>query len=161
MAGPGSDFRKTIYILEGAVSAGASDRLRQNVANLLLAPCRRNGAAKLQSEPRSGHGDGGLFARLLTESVMLSVFGGLLGLFAWPRWLVSLSPSILPPGTIPATAPIRISDLVLWFTGGECRCLQASYSDWRRRSKPRKQIHKRRCATEPAEPAAGNGSAPA
>ncbi len=85
-----------------------------NVASLLLARSsgrRREIAVRLSLGATSGR----VVRQLLTESVMLSVAGGALGLaLAWQ--LIRLAPAFVPANAIPAAAPIELNLAVVLFT---------------------------------------------
>jgi putative ABC transport system permease protein len=85
-----------------------------NVANLLLAR-----GAKRQREvvlrATLGATRGRLFGQLLTESVVLSLAGGALGVLL-SGVLIDVILAIMPPGLLPIEAEIRISIPVLLFT---------------------------------------------
>jgi putative ABC transport system permease protein len=85
-----------------------------NVANLLLAK-----AAVRQSElaVRASLGAGRLrlVAQLLTESVLLAIFGGALGLLL-AFWLVKILHALIPPARLAGFAEISIDWRVLVFT---------------------------------------------
>ncbi len=110
-----SELRTTLLILTGAVALVLFIACG-NVANLLLA---RAAVRRREIALRTAVGASRwrIAQQLLTESVLLSVAGGLLGLLL-ARWLVSLAPQILPAGILPPTSAVRISDAVLWFTAG-------------------------------------------
>ena len=106
------NIKSTLYILLGAVALVLLIACA-NVANLLMAH-----AASRQKEiaVRSALGAGRLriMRQMITESVMLAVFGGALGtlLAIWGvRGLVALSGA-----NIPATANVKIDVTVLGFT---------------------------------------------
>jgi putative ABC transport system permease protein len=110
------DARRGLLLLFGAVGFVLLIACA-NVANLLLA---RANIRKREIAIRSalGAGRGRLIAQLLTESVMLSLAGGVLGLllgFLGVRWLLSIS-----PGDIPRIgengAPVTLDGRVLLFT---------------------------------------------
>src|ERR1700722_3199504 len=85
-----------------------------NVASLLMARSsgrRREIAVRLSLGATSGR----IVRQLLTESVLLSVMGGALGLaLAWQ--LIRLAPRFVPPNAIPAAAPIELNLMEVLFT---------------------------------------------
>lgn len=85
-----------------------------NVASLLMARSsgrRREIAVRLSLGATSGR----IVRQLLTESLLLSVMGGALGLaLAWQ--LIRLAPAFVPPNAIPAAAPIELNLAVVLFT---------------------------------------------
>ncbi len=87
-----------------------------NVASLLLA--RASGRSREIAVRLSLGATGGRVMRqLLTESVLLSAMGGVLGLaLAWE--LIRLSPKFVPANAIPAAAPIELNLAVVFFTLG-------------------------------------------
>ncbi len=85
-----------------------------NVANLLLA---RGAARQRELAVRAAVGASGrqLFVQMLAESLTLAVVGGILGIFL--SWLLlKLILVIMPPGTLPSEADVRLSVPVLLFT---------------------------------------------
>jgi putative ABC transport system permease protein len=85
-----------------------------NVASLLLA--RSSGRSREIAVRLSlGATSGRVVRQLLTESVLLSVMGGAMGLLlAWQ--LILLAPKFVPPNAIPAAAPIELNIAVVLFT---------------------------------------------
>src|SRR4029079_7704963 len=55
--------------------------------------------------------------QLLTESVLLALIGGALGL-GLASLLINAAPRFVPANAIPTTAPIELNPLVLYFTLG-------------------------------------------
>ncbi len=87
-----------------------------NVANLILA----RGATRLKEisvRAALGAGKLRLMRQLLTESVLLSLLGGVLGLFL-SVWLVSLARTLIPAETFPSEAEVAVNLRVLLFTTG-------------------------------------------
>ncbi|HUY80625.1 MAG TPA: ABC transporter permease [Acidobacteriaceae bacterium] len=109
------DEIKTLWMLLGAVGFVLLIAC-VNVANLLLA---RSMARQKEMAVRAalGAGAGAIFAQLLTESLMLAVAGGALGVgvgYAMLRGLVA----VMPPGTLPSEATLTLNVPVLAFTLG-------------------------------------------
>jgi len=109
------DFRKTLYILLGAVGLLLLIAC-VNIANLLLG---RATAREKEFAIRAalGAGRGRLVRQLLIESLLLAVGGSVLGcLLAWDG-LAGLV-AIIPPGALPSEAVVRVNGPVLLFTLG-------------------------------------------
>jgi predicted permease len=85
-----------------------------NVAGMALAKgeARRS---ELAVRKALGAGRGRLLRQLLTESLVLAVIGGGLGLIL-TTWLVSLQPALMPPGPFPMRYDIRVDSRVFAFT---------------------------------------------
>jgi putative ABC transport system permease protein len=105
--------RTRLWLLQGAVGFLLLIACL-NVANLLLAR-----GAKRQREvvlrATLGATSGRLFGQLLTESFVLSLAGGALGVLL-AGLLMDAIIAIMPPGLLPVEAEIRISIPVLLFT---------------------------------------------
>ena len=85
-----------------------------NVANLLLA---RGMARQKEMSVRSalGAGRATIFGQLLTESVVLALVGGALGVGVGYGMLQGLI-AVMPPGTLPNEADLRLNIPILLFT---------------------------------------------
>lgn len=104
---------RTLWMLLGAVAFVLLIAC-VNVANLLLA---RSMARQKEMAVRSslGASAGTIFAQLLTESLMLAVGGGALGVgvgYAMLRGLIA----VMPPNTLPSEADLSLNIPILLFT---------------------------------------------
>jgi predicted permease len=107
------DLIKNIWLLMGAVGFILLIAC-VNVANLLLA---RGTVRQKEIAVRASLGAtrGQLFAQFLTESLALSLIGGILGVsLAWG--LLKVIVSLIPPFTLPSEADIRVNLPVLFFS---------------------------------------------
>ncbi len=107
------DEIKTLWLLLGAVGFVLLIAC-VNVANLLLA---RSMARHKEMAVRSALGAGTktIFAQLLTESLMLAVGGGALGVGVGYAMLQGLK-AVMPPGTLSSEARLTLNVPVLVFT---------------------------------------------
>jgi putative ABC transport system permease protein len=107
------DLIKNIWLLMGAVGFILLIAC-VNVANLLLA---RGTVRQKEIAVRASLGatHGQLFAQFLTESLALSLIGGILGVsLAWG--LLRIIVALIPPFTLPSEADIRVNLPVLFFS---------------------------------------------
>jgi putative ABC transport system permease protein len=87
-----------------------------NVASLLLARSASRGR-EIAVRVSMGATPSRVIRQLLTESVMLAMIGGVLGL-GLAALLIDVAPGFVPANAIPITAPIQLNFLVLCFTLG-------------------------------------------
>ena len=107
------NIRPSLYVLLGAVGFILLIACA-NVANLLLA----RGAARRQEvavRASLGASRSRLIRQLLTESALLSIFGGTFGLLL-ALWGVPLLVRLVPPGMIPRLSEVHIDAEILTFT---------------------------------------------
>jgi putative ABC transport system permease protein len=85
-----------------------------NVANLLIAEAE---SRRREISIRLSLGAGGfrLLRQFLTEGLILALLGTALGLFL-TSWLITVVPSLMPPGMVPVSPDIRLDGRVLTVT---------------------------------------------
>jgi putative ABC transport system permease protein len=109
----GDELRSTSVVL-GAVVALILLMACANVANLMLARGSAR-AREIAVRVSLGAGRAQLVRQLLTESLLLAVLGGTLGVaLAWA--LIRLAPKLVPPGALPAGVLLSLDSRVLAFT---------------------------------------------
>ena len=86
-----------------------------NVANLLMARASVR-HAELTVRASLGAGRSRLMRQLLTESVLLALPGGVLGLLL-AYWLIQFLPALVPPVLLSGSSEIALDGLVFVFTG--------------------------------------------
>ena len=122
----------TLWLLLGAVAFVLLIACA-NVANLLLA---RSMTRQKEMAVRGalGGNSASIFAQLLTESLMLALAGGALGIACGYAMLQGLI-AVMPPNTLPSEADLRLNFPILLFTlaatsvaGLLCGCAPAWYA---------------------------------
>lgn len=109
-----SDARKTLWVLFGAVAFVLLIACA-NIANLLLARAKTR-QKEMAIRAAMGAGRWRIARQLLTESVLLALVGGALGLFV-ARWGIQLI-LYISPNAIPRSREISLDWRVLAFTIG-------------------------------------------
>jgi putative ABC transport system permease protein len=111
----GSDLRLTSMLFLGVVGFVLL-LCCANVANLLLARAtvRRR---ELAMRAALGAGRGRIVRQLLTESLLLSLAGGILGA-ALGAWILGVAPSIIPQGLLPPMVTLEFDARVVAFCAG-------------------------------------------
>jgi len=109
----GPDQQASLWLLLAAVSFVVLIAC-VNVANLLLA---RGAAREREMAVRSSLGASGaqLFRQILTESLVLAIAGGIVGILL-SVWILQGVLALLPPGSLPSEADPHLSVPVLLFT---------------------------------------------
>ncbi|HYL76250.1 MAG TPA: ABC transporter permease [Bryobacteraceae bacterium] len=85
-----------------------------NITNLLLARAAAR-QREIATRLSLGAGPGRLFRQFLTESMLLAIGGGLLGLLV-AKWTSSLLLGLIPPGSVPLALDVHLNWRVLLFT---------------------------------------------
>jgi predicted permease len=109
------EMRQSLQLLFGAVGFLLLIACA-NVANLQLAKATSR-AREMSIRLAIGAGRGQLVRQLLTESVLLSLLGGLLGL-AFAYWITHLMVTLMPANFVPNESRIEVNNLVLFFCLG-------------------------------------------
>jgi len=86
-----------------------------NVANLQLAQTEKR-RGEMAMRAALGAKSGRVVRQLLTESMLLAILGGILGLLL-ATWLIRLIPDLMPPAQVPLGPDIRLDRRVFMFTG--------------------------------------------
>ncbi|MBS1786906.1 MAG: ABC transporter permease [Acidobacteria bacterium] len=109
------EMKRSLQLLFGAVAFLLLIACA-NVANLQLAKATGR-AREMSIRMALGAGRGKLVRQLLTESVLLSAMGGLLGLlFAY--WITQLMVTLMPSDFVPNESRIEVNRYVLFFCFG-------------------------------------------
>jgi putative ABC transport system permease protein len=106
-------FRTRLLLLFGAIGMILLITCL-NVAGLLLTRAITR-SREIAVRLALGASGGRLVQQLLTESILLSLIGGVAGL-ATARVLIQVAPSVIPPNAIPTATPLELNGSALLFT---------------------------------------------
>ena len=108
----GSDLATTSVFLLGVVGFVLL-LCCANIANLLLARTAARGR-EIAVRSALGAGRGRIIRQLLTESLVLAMLGGILGIGVG-AWILRVAPAVIPPGLLPAAVTPAFDARVVMF----------------------------------------------